>query len=119
MVTERRIQRHELTSFLKVFNRFTDKPMGYLGNASEGCLVLISHLPLLVEADFQLRFKLPGSDGQVHLIDLVARCLWCREDVTPNVYDSGFILYQPPEEYLALIDDLHHYFSFHPRQASA
>ena len=51
MVTERRIQRHELTSFLKVFNRFTDKPMGYLGNASEGGLVLISHLPLLVEAD--------------------------------------------------------------------
>jgi hypothetical protein len=36
---------------------------------SEGGLVLISHLPLLVEADFQLRFKLPGSDGQVHLID--------------------------------------------------
>ena len=93
--------------------------MGYLGNASEGGLVLISHLPLLVEADFQLRFKLPGSDGQVHLIDLVARCLWCREDVTPNVYDSGFILYQPPEEYLALIDDLHHYFSFYPRKASA
>ena len=92
--------------------------MGYLGNASEGGLVLISQLPLLVEADFQLRFKLPGSDGRVQLIDLVARCLWCREDVTPNVYDSGFILYQPPEEYLALIGDLHHYFSFYPKQTS-
>lgn len=118
MVTERRIQRHELASFLKVFNRFTDKPMGYLGNVSQGGLVLISQLPLLVGADFQLRLKLPCSNGQFQLVDLVARCLWCREDVTPTFYDSGFILYQPPDEYIALIGDLHHYFSFHPMQAS-
>lgn len=119
MQTERRIQRHELTSFLTVFNRFTDKPMGSLGALSEGGLVLISPLPLLIEADFQLRIKLPGADGQRQLIDLAARCLWCREDVTPTCYDAGFVLYQPPAQYLTLINDLHHYFSFHPLQASA
>ena len=54
MVIERRIQRHQLTCFLKVFNQFTDKPMGSLGNVSEGGLMLISQLPLLVDADFEL-----------------------------------------------------------------
>ncbi|WP_019410210.1 PilZ domain-containing protein [Pseudomonas psychrophila] len=119
MVIERRIQRHQLTCFLKVFNRFTDKPMGYLGNVSEGGLMLISQLPLLVDADFELRLKLPGADGCVQWVDLTARCLWCREDMTPNFYDSGFILYQPPAEYLKLINDLSQYFSFHPLQTSA
>lgn len=32
MFTERRIERHQLPCFLKVFNRYTDKPVGYLGN---------------------------------------------------------------------------------------
>ena len=47
MVTERRIERHQLAYFLSVFNRFTDKPIGYLGNVSEGGLMLISRLPIL------------------------------------------------------------------------
>ena len=119
MVIERLIQRHQLTFFLKVFNRFTDKPIGYLGNVSDGGLMLISQLPMLVDANFEFRIKLPGADGEVQFIDLTARCLWCREDVTPNCYDSGFILYQPPAEYTALISALQRYFSFQPLQASA
>ena len=119
MVIERLIQRHQLTCFLKVFNRFTDKPIGYLGNVSDGGLMLISQLPMLVDANFEFRIKLPGADGEVQFIDLTARCLWCREDLTPHYYDSGFILYQPPAEYSGLISALQRYFSFQPLQASA
>ena len=119
MVIERLIERQQLTYYLEVFNRFTNKPVGFLGNVSDGGLMLISQLPMLVDADFELRLKLPGSDGCPQLIDLTARCLWCREDVTPNCYDSGFILYQPPAEYTALISALQRYFSFQPLQASA
>ena len=119
MVIERLIQRHQLTFFLKVFNRFTDKPIGYLGNVSDGGLMLISQLPMLVDANFEFRIKLPGADGEVQFIDLTARCLWCREDLTPHYYDSGFILYQPPAEYSALITTLRQYFSFYPLPASA
>ena len=119
MVIERLIQRHQLTFFLKVFNRFTDKPIGYLRNVSDGGLMLISQLPMLVDANFEFRIKLPGADGEVQFIDLTARCLWCREDLTPHYYDSGFILYQPPAEYSALITTLRQYFSFYPLPASA
>lgn len=119
MFTERRIERHQLPYFLRVFNRFTDKPIGYLGNVSEEGLMLISPLPLLVGATFELRLKIPGRDGQLHQIDLTARCQWCNEDVTPNTYDSGFVLLQPPTEYAALITALRQYFSFYPLQASA
>ena len=114
MIIERGIQRHQLTFFLNVFNRITDKPIGHLGGVSEGGLMLFSHLPFLVDATFDLRLKLPGQ-----VIDLKARSLWSYEDVTPHHYDSGFILYQPPAEYSALITTLRQYFSFYPLPASA
>ena len=119
MFNERRIERHQLPYFLKVFNRFTDRPIGYLGNVCDQGLMLISQLPLLVDANFELRLKLPGTEGQLQIIDLAARCVWCREDVTPHYYDSGFVLFQPPADYIALVSALRNYFSFYPLPASA
>ncbi|MEE1869527.1 MULTISPECIES: PilZ domain-containing protein [Pseudomonas] len=119
MFDERRIERHQLPYFLKVFNRFTDQPIGYLGNVSEDGLMLISQLPMLVGPDFELQLKVIGRSGGVHLINLTASCLWCHEDETPGHYDSGFMLLQAPDEYAKLVRALRNYFSFYPLGASA
>jgi hypothetical protein len=118
MKQNRHIERHQLPYFLKVFNRFTDRPMGYLGNISLDGMLLISQLPLLVGAKFELRLKVPGKDGQLHFIDFDANCQWSREDVTPGYYDSGFAISAPPPEFTELVDSLRSYFSFHPMQQS-
>jgi len=115
----RSIERHQLPYYLKVFNRITDKPMGYIGNVSLDGLMLISQLPMLVNARFDMRLKIPGRDGQIHPIDFHATCQWSREDITPGSYDSGFSLVAPPADYVEMVDALRHYFSFHPLQASA
>lgn len=119
MFTDRRIQRHQLSGFLKVFNRLTDKPIGYLGNVSEDGLMLISQLPMMVDVAFELRLKIPMPDGEFQAIDLTAMCLWSHEDVNPQHYDSGFRVVEAPETYGQLISALCHYFSFDPLQASA
>ncbi|KAF2410151.1 PilZ domain-containing protein [Pseudomonas antarctica] len=119
MFTHRRIERHQLHCFLQVFNRLTDKPIGFLGNVSAGGLMLISQLPLMVDVDFELRLKIPGPDGELQTIDLTATCLWSREDINPQHYDSGFNVIQAGEEYGQLITALLNYFSFDPLQASA
>ena len=118
MFTERRIERHQLPYFLQVFNRITDKPIGYLGNVSENGLMLISSLPMMTEVDFELRLKVPVAQDEFKAIDLTATCLWSHEDVTPQHYDSGFSLLEAPEEYRHLINALLQYFSFYPLQAS-
>ena len=41
MYTERRIERHQLPYYLKVYNRHTGRAMGYLGNVSDVGLMLI------------------------------------------------------------------------------
>jgi len=103
MVIDRRIQRHQLTGFLGVLNRFTGKPIGYLGNVSEGGLMLISQLPMMIGVDFQLRLKIPASDGCQQVIDFTACCVWCHEDATPLHYDAGFIVQRPPPEFGQLV----------------
>jgi len=118
MQVQRRIERHQLPYYLKVFNRITDKPMGYIGNVSLDGLLLVSQLPMLVGARFDMRLKIPGLNEQ-HFIDFSATCQWCREDVTPGCYDSGFALVAPPADYVEMVDALRHYFSFYPMAASA
>lgn len=115
---QRSIERHQLPYYLKVFNRITDKPMGYIGNVSLDGMLLISQLPMLVGARFDMRLKIPGHDAP-HYIDFSATCQWCREDVTPGCLDSGFALVAPPADYVEMVDALRHYFSFRPMAASA
>lgn len=119
MFTDRRIERHQLPYFLRVFNSVTDKPIGFLGNVSEDGLMLISQLPMMIGGDFSLRLKIPGDDGCQQVIDLIACCLWCHEDATPLHYDAGFSLQRPPPEYAQLVEALKQYFSFQPLPASA
>jgi hypothetical protein len=115
---QRSIERHQLPYYLKVFNRITDKPMGFIGNVSLDGLLLISQLPLLVGARFDMRLKIPGHDA-LRYIDFSAICQWSREDVTPGSYDSGFALVAPPADYVEMVDALRHYFSFRPIAESA
>ncbi len=118
MRSQRRIERHQLPYYLKVFNRITDKPMGFIGNVSLDGLMLISQLPMLVGARFDMRLKIPGQSG-MRFVDFSGNCQWCREDLTPGVYDSGFALVAPPADYVEMIDALRYYFSFHGLPASA
>jgi hypothetical protein len=119
MLKERRIERHQLPYYLQVFNRYTNRPMGCLGNISDEGLMLISDLPVLVGAQFELRLKVPGDAGVQSTVDVVATCLWCHEDETPGSYDSGFKLEEAAGEYSGLIRALRRYFSFYPLEASA
>ncbi|KJZ33348.1 PilZ domain-containing protein [Pseudomonas sp. B21-040] len=119
MFTNRRIERHQLPYFLKVFNSVTDKPIGFLGNVSADGLMLISQLPMMIGADFDLRLKIPGCNGCLQVIDFRACCLWCHEDATPHHYDAGFSLQRAPPEYGQLVSALQQYFSFQPLPASA
>lgn len=108
----RRIQRQQLPYYLKVFNRITDKPLGYIGNLSCEGLMLISQWPLLVGARFDMRLKIPTADGNWRPIDFHASCQWSKEDVTPGSFDSGFHLDAPPAEFVELVEALRDYFAF-------
>jgi len=114
MLNQRSIQRHQLPYYLNVFNRFTDKPLGFIGNLSETGLMLISRYPMMTDMRFEMRLKIPAQHGELRYVDISATCLWSREDVTPGSFDSGFALISPPDDIRIMIEALQRYFSFRP-----
>ena len=112
------IDRKLLPRYLRVFNSFTDQPMGWIGELSCNQLMLMSTLPMLVGARFEMYVHVPTRSGNVQ-VDLVAVCQWCHEDINPSFYDSGFsIMYAAPScpEVVAV---LNRYFSFPQAPAAA
>ena len=85
MFIERHIERHQLPCVLKVFNRCTDQQIGYLGNASEDGLMLISQLPVLVGPDFELQLRVPLAGGGLQFINLTASCLGAAKMRRPGI----------------------------------
>ena len=69
MREQRRIERHQLPFYLRVFNAITDKPIGSIGNVSADGLLLVSELPMLVGSLSHARDKVvtaptsPASDA--------------------------------------------------------
>lgn len=116
MNEQRCITRHQLNGFLQVYNRHTGRPFGYLGNISSSGMMLISTLPIMLGACYDLQLKLPSaSTSETELLDFSARSLWCRADATPGNYDCGFSIVTNQQAFAGLTRALERYFSFyHP-----
>lgn len=115
---QRCIARHQLSGFLRVYNRHTGKPIGYLGNLSAQGMMLISHLPMMLGVTYDLQLRLPSAGAEPELLDFTACSRWCRADATPGHYDSGFSIIHNQQAFVGLALALERYFSFsHPVDA--
>ncbi|WP_373185962.1 PilZ domain-containing protein [Halopseudomonas sp.] len=115
---QRRIERQQLSSYLRVFNRHSGRPMGYLGNISRQGMMLISDLPIMLGSCYELQLRLPGPGGSVEFFDFTAMSHWCRPDENPGHYDSGFSIVHNQQAFAGLAGSLTRYFSFqHPVDA--
>ncbi|WP_022964643.1 hypothetical protein [Halopseudomonas pelagia] len=120
LTDQRCIARHQLGGFLQVYNRHTGKPIGYLGNISKQGMMLISSLPVMLGACYELQLRLPLSTSastatDAELVDFSARSHWCRADASPGNYDSGFSIISNQQAFADLARALERYFSFtHP-----
>jgi hypothetical protein len=109
---KRYIKRHQLSYYLKVYNRKTGKPIGYLVNVSTEGMRLVSHIPLLTHSVFQFRIKLPMEVGGNKHIDFDALSCWCRPDVSPECFDTGFKVIDQSGGLEILCNALEDYFTF-------
>lgn len=108
----RSIQRHQLHDYLTIYNRNTLREMGSIGNISSNGLMLISSVPVLIGAVYNMRIILPDQDGQKQYLDFDARCHWCKPDVTPEYFDSGYSIVNAGHGIIDLVDSLKDFFTF-------
>ncbi|MFK0571282.1 hypothetical protein [Endozoicomonas sp.] len=108
----RSIKRHQLQDYLKIYNRNTMRVMGSIGNISCNGLMLISSVPVLIGAVYNMRIILPDNDMGERYLDFDVRSHWCKPDVGPEYFDSGYSIVNAGHDIIDLVDTLKDYFTF-------
>ncbi|WP_164880792.1 PilZ domain-containing protein [Aestuariirhabdus litorea] len=112
MKERRDLSRHYLVDYLTIYNRNTGREIGAIGNISARGLMLITRLPVMVGEVFNMRIKLPVGDQSYFDLDFDACSQWCRQDVDPAYFDSGFSIEWPHDGIHDLAAALKEFFSF-------
>lgn len=108
----RSIKRHQLQDYLKIYNRNTMRVMGSIGNISCNGLMLISSVPVLIGAVYNMRIILPDDEMGERYLDFDSRCHWCKPDVGPEYFDSGYSIVNADHDIIGLVETLKSYFTF-------
>ncbi|MDP0562454.1 MAG: hypothetical protein QS721_09095 [Candidatus Endonucleobacter sp. (ex Gigantidas childressi)] len=108
----RPIKRCQLSNYLEVYNRNTMREMGSICNISCNGLMLVSCIPVLIGAVYNMRIVIPDDNGGKVFLDFDARCHWCKPDVGPDFFDSGYSIISASCGIVDLVDALKEYFSF-------
>ena len=119
MAEQRKHDRKYMTNYLRVIDRNTEKLVGNLVDiTTEGCM-LISDDPIETGVDFELKLDLPEEIRGSRQITFDAHSRWCKSDVNPEFYDSGFRLSNISTNDIAIIESLIQDFVFRANEAEA
>lgn len=105
----RGVERRHLVFYLRVFDGMSSKVIGHIVDISAQGLMLISDSPVSVNENYRLRMRLPAEISEKDEILINATSRWCKQDVNPDFYITGFQIHDLTpdiEKYiLCLIND--------------
>ena len=112
MENKRNLKRRHLIYYLRVFDQKTKKPIGHLVDVTPEGIMVISEQPIITDIVFQLELILPVAYLGIEKLEFVARSVWCRQDVNPDFYDTGFQLLEVSREHFSVVETLIDEFGF-------
>lgn len=107
----RRWKRRHLVHYLEVFNAEHDQHLGNVMDITAHGLMLVSEKPIEKDVEFQLRLTLPKGI-QKNEISFSAQSRWCKRDVSPDLYITGFKIISIRDQERAVIESLIHRHGF-------
>ena len=87
---KRQLKRVHLIYYLRIFDNNTDVNMGHLVDITTEGIMMISEEEISRGKDFSFRMQLPTTITGREEVNFQARCLWCKKDINPDFYVSGF-----------------------------
>ena len=83
--------------------RETGAPFGKLGDITTAGLLILGPEPVDANQDFSLEIRWEDERGQPAKIPFTARSCWCRRDLNPDFYGTGYSITDlAPEAYARL-----------------
>jgi len=87
---KRQLKRVHLIYYLRIFDNNSGNNLGHLVDITTQGIMMISEKPIQAGQDFSMRMQLPGVITGCEEIEFSAHCLWCKKDINPDFYVSGF-----------------------------
>jgi len=112
MENKRRLKRRHLIYYLRVFDVSNGQLVGHLVDITKEGLMLISELPLENEKHYNFRMVLPAEILNKAELLFSATVIWCKKDVNPDFYATGFRLVTISDEDMVIIESLIHRYGF-------
>ena len=105
----RKVERRHLVFYLRVFDGMSNRVLGHVVDISTKGVMLISDQPITVNEHHLLRMRLPSSIANKDELLFNATSKWCKQDINPDFYVTGFEIQEVGEEIarylLCLVDD--------------
>jgi len=86
----RRAPRRDVTAQVPVTDTLAELVIGRLANVSETGMLMLCSSPMNQDALYQLRFAIPGANGQPLPLDVGVHLLWKEDSHAPGQTWAGF-----------------------------
>lgn len=109
---DRKFKRRHLIYYLRVYDRKAGVLIGHLADITTDGIMLVSEAPIKTEADFNFKMTLPAEIEGNRDISFDANSIWCKKDVNPDFYATGFKISNIENRDIELIEILIDSFGF-------
>jgi hypothetical protein len=86
----RQLKRVHLIYYLRIFDTKSGENVGHLVDITVQGIMMISENPVPAGKNYSYKMQLPGTIQGRNEIEFEAHCLWCKKDVNPDFYVSGY-----------------------------
>ncbi|RPI31962.1 MAG: PilZ domain-containing protein [Chloroflexota bacterium] len=103
MEDRRKLKRRYLLFYSRVFDMKSGRLIGYLSNITPEGASLICDEPVTTDTTYRLRMDLPEEGFNRDHLMFDAKAVYCKPDVDPNFFVTGFQLQGVPNEDIDII----------------
>ncbi|MCJ7624575.1 MAG: PilZ domain-containing protein [Anaerolineaceae bacterium] len=103
---KRKLKRRHLIYYLRIFDNSSGELLGHLVDVTSEGLMMISENSIENGKDFELRMVLPLEILSREELLFHATSIWCKKDVNPDFFATGFQISDIPMEDIAVIERL-------------
>jgi hypothetical protein len=100
----RKFKRRYLMYYSRVYDRKTGIVIGYMVDLTPEGAMVISEEPIEVGKTYRLRMDMPEELAEKANLDFEAESVWCKPDIDPHFYGTGFQIHSLSEPEISMIE---------------
>ena len=87
---KRQLKRVHLIYYLRIFDKDSGENIGHLVDITTQGIMMVSEETIPSGKNFSLRMQLPTTITGREEIEFSAHSLWCKKDINPDFYVTGY-----------------------------